>query len=65
MLSVEDISREDQRGEIWVAAGLVCADPSPRAGRSALRIIGCDRDPLMEIRGGVSALSCEAFNGAA
>jgi hypothetical protein len=65
VLSVEDISREDQRGEIWVVAGLVCADPPPRVGRSALRIIGCDRDPLMEIRGGVSVLSCEAFNGAA
>ena len=60
-----DISREDQRGEIWVAAGRVCADPSPRVGRSALWIIGCDSDPLMENRGGVSVLSCEAFNGCA
>ncbi len=63
MFSVEDISREDQRGEIWLAVEPVCADPSPRVGRSALRIMGCASDPLMENRGGVSVLSCEAFSG--
>ena len=64
VISVKRHLRKGQRGETWLAPGLVCVDPSPRVGRSALRIIGCDKDPRMETRGGVSVLSCEAFNGA-
>jgi hypothetical protein len=62
---IKGISRKPQRGETSVAIGLVCVDPSPRVGRSALRIIGCDKDPRIETRGGASVLSCEAFTGVA
>ena len=56
---------QHQRGEIWLAVAPVGSDPSPSVGRSVRRIVGCASAPLMEIRGGVSALSCDAFNGCA
>jgi hypothetical protein len=65
VFSVTGFPVKHQRGETWVAIGFVCVDPSPRVGRSALRIIGCNKDPRIETRGGASVLSCEAFNGVA
>jgi hypothetical protein len=55
----------NQRGDTWLDTGFVCTDPSPRVGRSALRIIGCDKAPLIEMRGGDSVLSREALSGCA
>jgi hypothetical protein len=54
-----------QRGETWLDAGFVCTDPSPRVGRSARRIIGCDKAPLIEMRGGDSVRRWEALSGRA
>src|SRR5262249_10437505 len=56
-------AKKHQRGETWVAIGLV--DSWPRVGRSALRIMGCNKDPRIETRGGASVLSCEALSGVA
>src|SRR4029078_11926650 len=54
VFSVTGFPVKHQRGETWVSIRFVCVDPSPRVGRSALRIIGCDKDPRIETRGGAS-----------